>query len=60
MTITPRDLDKLTDKEKRQFRARINYELAKHLSAQRRRVLANAQRKEELGVRDGHNSTVDR
>ena len=49
-----RDLDKLTDKEKRQFRARINYELAYHLAAQRRRVLANAKKDKKKEKNNDH------
>lgn len=55
MTITYRDLDKLTPKESRQQKAWQNWWLGQKRLAQRKR--ANAQRKEELS--DDHNPRPD-
>ena len=43
--MNPRDLDRLTEQERRQQKQWQNW----YLGQRRRRVLANAQRKEELG-----------
>lgn len=57
MTITPRTIAELPKKERLRLesyvRNRLGQEyMAMQRLAQRRRVLANAQRKEELGVQD--------
>jgi hypothetical protein len=65
MTITPRTIAELPRKDRLRFesyvRNRLGQEfIARQRVAQRRRVLANAQRKIELGVKDANNPTVDR
>lgn len=53
--MNPRDEDKVTKQEFRQHCAWANWWLGQKRLAQRRRVLANTQRKIELGVRDEDN-----
>ena len=50
-------IEQATPKEKRQFKAWKNDYLGRELARQRRKAVAEARTKEELGVKDEHISS---